>query len=280
MPKDQNHPRLNSPPDPQLAEATHKLAELVAVLRGENGCPWDRQQTPKTIIRHLQEETYELREAIDDHDPAGVLEELGDVLFHIIFLARIYAEHRKFDLAEVMAAVTDKMVRRHPHVFGSAPVDTPARVHAQWQRLKRAEKASRGITSALDGVPRNMPSLMRAFRISQRAVAVGFEWDDLAGVMDQAEAEWAELKAELSLQGDDDALQQRRAMEFGDLLFTLVNVARFAGFHPETALTAATAKFERRFKAMEDLADGQGRSLESMERQALEDLWQVVKAAE
>ena len=264
----------------QLAKATRGLFELVATLRSEKGCPWDRKQTPGTIMRHLQEESYELREAIDNDDPAAVREELGDVLFHLFFLAQLYAEQDHFDITDVMTAVSAKMIRRHPHVFGTAQADTPERVHAQWQRIKRAENAAKGITSALDGVPGHMPALMRAYQISQRAVAVGFEWDDLSGVMDQVEAEWRELKQELGPDETDDGARQRQMMEFGDLLFTLVNVARFVRFHPETALNAATRKFERRFRRMEAMAARQGQQLDDLPRQTLEDLWKAVKAEE
>lgn len=270
----------DSPTSPQLESATRGLFELVAALRGENGCPWDRKQTPRTIIRHLQEECYELMEAIDNDDPGGVREELGDVLFHIFFLAQLFAEQDHFDIVGVMKAVSAKMVRRHPHVFGTAEAGTSERVHAQWQRLKRAENDAKGITSALDGVPGYMPALMRAYRISQRAVAVGFEWGDMAGVMDQVEAEWREFKDELGPDKGDDGARQRQMMEFGDLLFTLVNVARFVRFHPETALTAATRKFEQRFRRMEAMAARQGQRLEELPRQALEGLWEAVKAEE
>jgi MazG family protein len=280
MPKNSHQNLVNSATASRLDNATRVLLELVATLRGEKGCPWDRKQTPGTIIRHLQEESYELMEAIGHNDPQAVCEELGDVLFHIFFLARIYSEQGHFDIADVMSAVSAKMIRRHPHVFGTAEAGTPEEVHAQWQRLKTVENNAKGIHSALDGVPGQMPALMRAYRISQRAVAVGFDWDDLSAVMKQVEAEWRELKAELKDDVGGDGRHQSQMMEFGDLLFTLVNVARFMRFHPETALTTATGKFEQRFRRMEIMAAHRGQKLEDLPRQTLEELWVAVKAEE
>lgn len=255
------------------------LLDLIGTLRGENGCPWDRRQTPASMGRYLAEEVFELIEAIERDDAAAVAEELGDVLFQAFFIAELYREAGRLDLEGVLAQIHAKMVRRHPHVFGDASAETTAAVRAQWEQIKRAEKGNAGPASALDGVPAGMPALLRAWRISQRAVAVGFDWPDAGGVMAQAEDEWREFRAELTRTDAETDGRRRIAMEFGDLLFTLVNVARFARIHPETSLTAAIGKFEARFRHMERAAAAAGKDIAALPREEMEQLWQAAKRA-
>lgn len=248
------------------------LSKLVETLRGEDGCPWDKKQTPLTISVYLVEEIYELVDAIESGNPDEVCEELGDVLFHILFLVSLFQEMGRFNIREVVRVITEKMVRRHPHVFGNDSVTGPDEVRHRWHRIKLKEKSNARPTSALDSVPKKLPALMRAYRISERAARTGFDWTDISGVVQKVEEEWSEFKAKLS-QTDPDGL----AMEFGDILFTLVNIARFARFHPETALTGSIKKFERRFKYMEKVLSEDGKSLESISHKEMDTLWEEAK---
>jgi MazG family protein len=262
-----------------LSTRLQALLDLIDTLRGENGCPWDRRQTPASMGRYLAEEVFELIEAIEKDDAAAVAEELGDVLFQAFFIAALYREAGRLDLEGVLAQIHARMVRRHPHVFGDASAETTEAVRAQWARIKREEKGEAEPGSVLDGVPAGLPALLRAWRISQRAIGVGFDWPDLAAVMGQAEDEWREFRAELSRPDADDDGRRRIAMEFGDLLFTLVNVARFTRIHPETSLTAAIGKFEARFRHMEKTAKAAGKDLSEVPREEMERLWAAAKIA-
>jgi tetrapyrrole methylase family protein/MazG family protein len=248
------------------------LSKLVETLRGEDGCPWDKKQTPLTISVYLVEEIYELVDAIESGSPDEVCEELGDVLFHILFLVSLFQEMGRFNIREVVRVITEKMIRRHPHVFGNDSVTGPDEVRHRWHRIKLKEKSNARPTSALDSVPKKLPALMRAYRISERAARTGFDWTDISGVVQKVEEEWSEFKAKLS-QTDPDGL----AMEFGDILFTLVNIARFARFHPETALTGSIKKFEKRFKYMEKVLSENGKSLESISDKEMDTLWEEAK---
>ncbi len=251
------------------------LRRLIATLRGANGCPWDRKQTPGTISVYLIEEMYELVEAIAADDGAAVLEELGDVLFQILFVAHLYEQSGRFSLDQVLEKIIAKMIHRHPHVFGAETAETAGDVKKRWRQIKQQEKGADD--SLLDSVPSGMPALMRAYRISERAAGTGFDWDELRGVMTQTEQEWTEFKAEVG-NGEACAMDKSKAaMELGDVLFTLVNVARLAGIHPETALTQSTRKFIRRFKYMEAMALENKRPLESLARDEMEALWQAAK---
>ncbi|MGD8836373.1 MAG: nucleoside triphosphate pyrophosphohydrolase [Desulfobacteraceae bacterium] len=251
------------------------LLDLIAALRGENGCPWDRKQTPSTLTVYLIEEMYELVEAIHNDDPEGVLEEIGDVLFQVLFVVYLYQQKGRFSLEQVLARIVQKMIRRHPHVFGSEKVENTADVKAQWRRIKEQEKGAQ--ESHLDSVPAGMPSLMRAFRISERAAGTGFDWDTLDEVMAQTEDEWFEFKDEVNKSNALETNQSKATMELGDVLFSLVNVARLAGIHPETALSRSTGKFIRRFNHMETTAAGKKRSLDSFSRQEMANLWTAAK---
>ena len=258
------------------------LMRLIETLRGDAGCPWDKKQTPKTMALYLIEEVYELADAIESGDPEVVREELGDVLFQVLFIAHLFQEKNEFNIEDAAAASLEKMVRRHPHVFGDGHVDGAEDVRRQWHLIKqeeKAEKGDRGNGSLLDSVPTGLPALMRAHRISERAARTGFDWDDLSGVMHQAELEWEELKEALGKDGNGDVDREAISLEFGDVLFTLVNVARFAKVHPEAALSGSTRKFEKRFKYMEAAAEKQGRSIEGAGREEMDRMWADAKQA-
>lgn len=255
------------------------ILNLIATLRGENGCPWDRKQNPSSASVYLIEETYELVEAILSDKDEAICEELGDVLFQVLFLLSLYQQAGRFTVSDVLAQNLEKMMRRHPHVFGEEEMDTAGEVVQRWKEIKQQEKGkSHALTSLLDSVPSGMPGLMRSYRISERAAGAGFEWDHLGAVIAQVEAEWAEFKAELPLeQADGQVDKERAAMEFGDVLFSMINVARMAGLHPETALSRSTQKFIDRFKKMESLAAQKSMRFEDLPREEMEDLWRTVK---
>lgn len=250
------------------------LLDLIAALRSENGCPWDRKQTPGTLTVYLIEEMYELVEAVHADDMEGVLEELGDLLFQVLFITYMYAQADRFSLEQVLERIIKKMIHRHPHVFGDRNLDNSEQVKQQWRRIKQREKGPE--QSLLDSVPSGMPALMRAYRISERAAGTGFDWDSLDGVMAQTEAEWREFREEVD-QPERVQNQERITMELGDVLFSLVNVARLAGVHPESALAKSTGKFIRRFQQMEAAAAVQDRRLDDLPKEALEQLWRAAK---
>jgi tetrapyrrole methylase family protein/MazG family protein len=255
--------------------ALDELIRVIGRLRGPDGCPWDREQTPRSIVRYLLEEAYELADAVESGGAEPVCEELGDLLFHVLFLAHIYAEEGQFDLEAVCRAITSKMKRRHPHVFGSTQVADSAEVVRNWRQIKQSEKIGAKPASMLDGVPARLPGLLRAYSVSERAAAAAFDWQDRAGVLKKLEEELAEFKAVGGSKASDLAAQ-----EFGDILFTLVNVARFSGFHPEAALTGSVNKFERRFRAMEQIIAGSGRAIEDVPQIEKDRIWEEVKSRE
>lgn len=254
------------------------IIQLIETLRGENGCPWDRKQTPKTIYVYLVEEIYELIEAIDSKDRDSICEELGDVLFQVLFLISLYQDMGCFDFDNVVDLIVNKMKHRHPHVFGEDQVSSAEEVRERWHQIKMKEKRRHApIDSILASVPTKLPALMRAYRISERAAKVGFDWHDIFGVLEKVEEELAELKALLQVRGPAANDNELLASELGDVMFTLVNVARFANVHPETALREATGKFEKRFKYMEKLLSTSGKDMESMTQGELDELWEEAK---
>lgn len=256
------------------------VMELIATLRGENGCPWDRKQTPASLTVYLIEEAFELVQAITSDDTAAIRDEMGDVLFQILFLMRLYHEQGRFGPTDVLGRNLAKMIHRHPHVFGTDKVESAGEVKERWREIKKREKGD-AAGSLMDSVPSGLPALLRAYRISERAAGIGFDWDSLQGVMAQAEAEWREFNDELAPpEGAAVPSKDKMTEEFGDVLFTLVNVARLAGIHPETALSRATEKFVHRFKRMEVMAADQGRALESVSREEMEEFWRSAKKGE
>jgi tetrapyrrole methylase family protein/MazG family protein len=263
-----------------LSEPTGRLEDIVALirrLRAPEGCPWDRKQTPASLANYLIEEVHELAAAITAGNVDAVREELGDVIFQILFMVEMYQESGTFDLAAIVAGNVAKMVRRHPHVFGRRRDMSTDEIRANWHAIKKEEKGGDAASnSLLASIPKNLPALMRAYRISERAARAGFDWSDMEGVMAKVEEEWQEFKvAQLNVRGEEG--HSAVAMEFGDMLFTLSNVARFARFHPESALASAVEKFEQRFRAMEAYFSRQGRDIESAARDELEVAWALVK---
>ncbi|OQY14122.1 MAG: nucleoside triphosphate pyrophosphohydrolase [Desulfobacteraceae bacterium 4572_187] len=256
----------------------NSIIDLIEILRGENGCPWDRKQTPKTIAVYLLEEVYELVDAIESGDTSSICEELGDVLFHILFLSGLFREMGHFDIKDVVDLNIEKMTRRHPHVFGNERLDSIEEVRVRWHQIKKQEKSRAKKASILDSVPAGFPALMRAYRVSERAAKTGFDWNDISGVMQKVEEEWSEFKAVLERENRTPTDKDLLALEFGDVLFTLVNVARFAHIHPETALRNSTKKFEKRFKYMEKMIAKSRRNIESVSQEEKNELWEETKA--
>ena len=258
-----------------------RLLDIMARLRDpETGCPWDRVQTNHTIAPYTIEEAYEVAEAIGENDTAALRDELGDLLFQVVFYAQIAAEAGQFTFADIVDGIADKMVRRHPHVFADATVaDAEAQTHA-WEVQKKQERAerarARGETpSVLDGVPIALPALERSLKLQKSAARAGFDWPDAAGAVDKLLEEAAEW-AQAADHGDGAAM----AEELGDVLFSWVNVARFHGIDAETALRMTNAKFVRRFRAIEAALAVQGRGPEDADLDELESLWQQAKQAD
>ena len=262
-----------------MAEASGEqfdaLVRLMERLRGEGGCPWDREQTRQTLKPFLIEEAYEVVEAIDEGDPKQIMEELGDLLFQVVFHARIAAERREFTIGQVVAATTEKMVRRHPHVFGDSTASTAGEVLEQWEELKRKERNAAATThvSALDGVPRELPALLRAQRLQDKASRVGFDWPEISGVTAKIEEELGELK-EAMQSAAPEAIEQ----ELGDVLFSLVNLARFLNLNAEEALRKTMTRFTTRFQHMEEALQRDDRRFREVGLEEMERLWQQAKS--
>ncbi|MEO6040995.1 MAG: nucleoside triphosphate pyrophosphohydrolase [Croceibacterium sp.] len=251
-----------------MSQSLERLLAVMATLRDpQRGCEWDRAQRFETIVPHTIEEAYEVADAVARGDPADIRDELGDLLFQVVFQARIAEEAGLFDFAAVAQSIADKLETRHPHIFGDEPPPGEAR-DERWELLKAKERSSKGANSAMDGVAKALPALLRAEKLQKRAARDGFDWPDAAGPADKVTEEIREL-AEAS---DDKQLE-----EAGDLLFAAVNLVRAYGLKAEEALRAANAKFERRYRAMEALAGGSFATL-SLEQQ--ESLWQQVKLGE
>ena len=260
-----------------IAGEVARFAELVRTLRQR--CPWDREQTHLSLTRHLLEETYEVLEAIEGLGPqpdagawAHLEEELGDLLFQVVFHATLAAEEGQFGLADVARGIHDKLVHRHPHVFGAVEAHTPGQVMANWERIKQEEK---GRASVMDGVPGNLPSLLYSHKVQRKAAGVGFDWPDAEGPAAKVEEELAEVRA---VAGSDGPGGGRVTAEVGDLLFAVVNLARHLGVDPEAALRGATATFLGRFYEVERLAQARGIDLAAAGLDALDELWEEVKA--
>ena len=224
---------------------------------------------------YLTEEIFELADSIAAGDPNDVCEELGDVLFQVFFIAELFRERGNFNISTVVRQNIDKMVRRHPHVFGPDKVDDTDQIRERWHQIKKREKAGQNQTSALDSVPTGLPSLMRAYRISERAARTGFDWQDTDGVIEKVEEEWSELRSAIA-----ERDRRQATDEFGDLMFTMVNLARFLKIHPETSLSGAVRKFVRRFTRMEQMAVDRGQSVDSLPPEQLDQLWEQVKRLE
>lgn len=253
-----------------------RLLDIMAALRDPvSGCPWDKTQTFETIAPYTIEEAYEVADAIAQRDFAALPDELGDLLFQVVYHARMAEEAGFFGFADVARSIADKMMRRHPHVFGDAAVRSSAVQTTAWEVQKAAERAARRQPGALAGVPVGLPALTRALKLTQRAARVGFDWADAEQVLGKLDEEIQELRAELS-----EADPVRLTDEVGDLLFVMANLARKLGLDPETCLRHANEKFSRRFNAMEVGFDAEGRSLVEASLEEMEAGWVRVKAAE
>ena len=260
-----------------------RLVEIMRALRAPDGCPWDREQTVASLRPFVLEETYEVLEAIEGGSPARLREELGDYLYEAVFLAQISEEAGAFSIADAIGAICDKLVRRHPHVFARQQDDhgiTTKQVRERWETMKARERAQEGgdpvrPNTTLSGVPKTLPSLLRAYEISARAAAVGFDWSRPADVLDKIEEEVAEVRHEVE-SGATGHLS-RAEDEMGDLLFAIANLSRKLGIEPEAALRRANDKFTRRFDALEQAFTARGQSLQDLTLQEMEDEWQRAK---
>jgi len=248
------------------------LVEIMARLR--MGCPWDREQTHRTLIPYLIEETFEVVEAIEISQLDGLCEELGDLLLQILFHAQLATEVGKFSIADVVDALANKMVRRHPHVFDDAIIEDVDEQWRNWERLKALEKSGRARRSRLDGIPKHLGALQRGQRMQEKASRVGFDWPDVRGILDKLGEELQELSDARRLPADDPRVRE----ELGDVFFTLVNLARALGIDAETAMREANEKFYRRFAFMEERAAAGGKNLSDLDAGELEELWQLAKA--
>ena len=257
-----------------------RFVELIARLRAPGGCPWDREQTHESVKPMTIEEAYEVAEAIDDRDDHELAAELGDLLLQVVFHADIARERGAFGIEQVIGRVSDKMVRRHPHVFGGETADTAGEVLRNWEAIKQAERAAKGQAagdgSMLDSVSKRLPATMEAFQLTTKAARVGFDWPDAAAVLAKLDEEVAELKEAVAEGRDPAAVND----EVGDLLFVAVNVARRLGADPESALKAANRKFRRRFRHVEEGLRAQGRSPAESSLEEMDRLWDEAKARE
>ncbi len=251
------------------------LVDIVAILRSENGCPWDREQDHKSLRRGFIEETYEVIEAINKEDRELLKEELGDVLLQIVFHAQIEREQGGFELSDVADGICKKMIERHPHVFGNVSADTTEQVLDNWDAIKKRTKKQKNQTESMLSIPREFPALMRADKVQNKAAKVGFDWDSADGAFKKVGEELSELK-EAAAEGNADNIRE----ELGDLLFSVVNVSRFVDADSEEALTAATDKFIRRFSEVERLAAERGIDMKNTDLEELDKLWETVKSHE
>src|SRR5688572_480982 len=263
----------------QAGERFQQLVEIMRTLRSEHGCAWDKRQTVKTLRPFVLQETYELLDALDRGDHDALEHELGDFLFEAVFLAQICEEEGRFSIADAIVSISEKLIRRHPHIFdadGKASL-TPQQVKQQWEEIKSKERQDAGESekTLLSGVPRSMPSLLRAYELSTRAAQVGFDWVKTGDVIDKAEEEIRELREAVAKGGGKSAEAEE---EFGDLLFSLVNVARKLGIEPEAALRVANDKFQRRFDDVERQVVASGRKFRDHTLEQLEEHWQRAKS--
>ena len=249
-------------------KATARLLEVMNTLRRE--CPWDREQTFDSLRSNTIEETYELADAITDHNMEGIKEELGDLLLHVVFYSKLGEEEGAFDFGDVADALCDKLIYRHPHVYGDIHANTPDQVKETWEALKLRKKNRRSGT--LGGVPRSLPAMVKAYRMGEKAAGAGFDWEQKEDVWDKVREELGEVEAEMK-SGSKTDLEG----EFGDLLFALVNACRLYGVDPESALERTNKKFIQRFNYMEERAAAKGHTLHEMSLGAMEELWQEAK---
>ena len=248
----------------------------IATLRGPNGCPWDQKQTHETLKRYLIEETYELLDAINNEDVDGIMEELGDVLLQVMLHAQIGEDEGYFSIDDVIETINEKMIRRHPHVFGDISVEDADEVVSNWEQIKREEKSERQTQSLLDSVAKGLPALSRALHLQKKAGKVGFDWQDDAPMWAKIEEEIEELKIELKKTSNEKKVMK----EFGDILFALVNIARYYGIEPEDALHATNGKFYSRFCFIEEKVKSKGKEMTDLSLEELDAIWEEAKREE
>ncbi|MCW8311765.1 MULTISPECIES: nucleoside triphosphate pyrophosphohydrolase [Sphingobacterium] len=254
---------------PQLA--FQRLLDVLYTLRLE--CPWDKKQTMESLRHLTMEEMYELTDAILDQDYPEIKKELGDVLMHLVFYARIAEEENRFSIVDVLNAICDKLISRHPHIYGDANADTEEQVKSNWETIKLKE----GNASVLSGVPKGLPALVKAYRIQDKVRGVGFDWEDKKQVWEKVEEELAEFKAEFNIESTDTVDHSRAEAEFGDLLFSLINYARHIGINPENALERTNKKFIERFTYLEQKAAENKQRLQDMSLEEMDVYWNEAK---
>jgi tetrapyrrole methylase family protein / MazG family protein len=286
--KSARHPQAFTPVP--VGPAFQKLVAVMSRLRAPKGCPWDREQTHATLRSYLIEEAYEVLDAMEAADDAKFAEELGDLLLQVLFHAQIAQEEGRFTISDVVREIYEKMIRRHPHVFGSARAKTAADVLRNWEQIKKAERKGKSgqgqeqledkypaEDSLLDGVPRTLPGLIEALQLTRKAARIGFDWDSVDGIFAKLQEETQELRRVLEAAPTDSS---RLEGEVGDILFVAVNLARFLNMDPEIALKKTSAKFSRRFRTMEHAAREQGTTLAKVPRPDMESLWEEAKRRE
>ncbi|MBL8174183.1 MAG: nucleoside triphosphate pyrophosphohydrolase [Bryobacterales bacterium] len=260
--------------EPSPGRRFDQLVEIMARLRAPDGCPWDREQTFDSIKPYTVEETYEVLQAIDERDWRGLAEELGDFMLQAVFFAQMAREAGHFTIEDSLAAINEKLIRRHPHIFADGKADTADAVKVRWDEIKEQEKKARGEAKKglLDGIPRAMPALVEAQQISSKAAGSGFDWENIHQVADKVREELGELE-----QARAGAEQDEMEAELGDLLFTIVNLARFLKVDPEQALRRTNAKFRKRFSHVEQGLAARGKTLSESNIEEMEELWQQAK---
>jgi tetrapyrrole methylase family protein / MazG family protein len=260
----------------RLSGAVSALNDLVSKLRGPDGCPWDAVQTDDTVKMYLLEEAYEVIDAISGKSPEDVCEELGDLIFQIFFLSALARERGEFDLARVIERITEKMIRRHPHVFGDKIANTPSEVSDNWDKIKREEKKeSKPTSSRLKDIPLDLPALLRAHRLSERASKVGFDWAGKEEIWEKVKEEFDELTRAIKAQDDKNTRE-----EIGDMMFSLVNLARHCGFNSEQLMMDANRKFIKRFELMEEELKSSGSDINSAGVDEMNRAWDRIKTSE
>jgi tetrapyrrole methylase family protein/MazG family protein len=255
----------------KASDEFERLLSIMARLRAPGGCPWDREQTHESLRPYLLEESYEVLDAIDRQAYAELRKELGDLLLQIVFHCQIAQEDRRFTIEEVLHALNEKLISRHPHIFGEKKLEKAAEVVHQWEQIKLNEGEKKGL---LSGVPQAQPALNRAFRVQEKAAGVGFEWPHIEGVWEKLEEEMREFRAAMN---EEDL--RKREEEFGDFLFSLVNLARYLKINPEDALRRTVEKFTHRFQYIEKALARQGRSLTEATLQEMDELWEEAKVS-
>lgn len=268
--------KMESKPDQRREEKLKAFDRLLSIMDElREKCPWDQKQTLQSLRYLTIEETYELSDAILDEDMQEIKKELGDLVLHIVFYAKIASEEQRFDMADVLNSVCEKLIRRHPHIYGDVQVENEEQVKKNWEQIKMQEKD--GNKTVLSGVPKSLPSLVKAMRIQEKARSVGFDWEHKQQVWEKVEEEMAEFRNELNIEGEEPIDKEKAEGEFGDLMFSLINYARFLNINPEDALEKTNRKFIKRFNFLEEEAKKSGRPLAEMSLAEMDAIWERAK---